>query len=200
MCLKTHSLSSCLERLLNLVYNYATVSVPRKTQATDELMDKIFQKIIDNNFSDLKGMVGDASIPMPQNLINEMIAATLVGSSIVFCQASIHPGNRVDVNVKTTLLPWALNVRLRLDKSVDFASFSSPKMRAWLENNRLLGSLGSFFSMLPEGIKLYGNQLVFDLGVFLQTPEQRRLLELVKSIDIRTEEEKLILDVKIEVD
>jgi hypothetical protein len=164
-------------------------------------MDKIFQKIIDNNFSDLKGTVADASIPVSQPLINELIAATLAGSkSIDSCQATIHNGNRVDVNVKTTLLPWALNLKLKLDKSVDFASFPSPKVRAWLENNRLLGSLGSFFNILPEGIDLYGNQLVFDLGALLYTPEERKLLQLIKSMDIRTEEGKLILDVKIEVD
>ena len=69
-----------------------------------------------------------------------------------------------------------------------------------MENNRLLGSFGSLFNALPEGIKLYGNQIVFDLAAFLHTPEQKRLLNLVKSVGIRTEEGKLILDAKIEVD
>jgi len=91
-------------------------------------------------------------------------------------------------------------LKLKLDRSVDFASFSSPKVRAWLENNILLGKLGSFFNALPEGIKLYGNQIVIDIGSFLQTPEQKRLLNLVKSVDIKTEESKIILDVRIQVE
>ena len=99
-----------------------------------------------------------------------------------------------------SLLPWALNLKLKLDKAVDFASYSSPKIRAWMENNRLLGSLGSLFNALPPGIKLYGNQVVIDLGAFLSTPEQKRLLELVKSVGIQTEEGRLILDVHAEVD
>jgi hypothetical protein len=98
------------------------------------------------------------------------------------------------------LLPWALNVKLRLDAAVDFASYASPKMRAWLENNRLLGSLGSFFNGLSEGVKLYGNQVVVDLGYFLPTPEQKRMLKFVKSVGIGTQEGKLILDIRIEVD
>jgi hypothetical protein len=164
-------------------------------------MDKIFQKIIDNNFSDLKGTIVNASVPMPEYLISEIIEAALQGNrNIESCQVSIHGQNRVSANVKTTLLPWSLNLKLRLGNSIDFASFSSPKIRAWLENNRLLGRLGSFFNALPEGVKLYGEQLVLDIGSFLQTPEQKRMLNLVKSVGMSTEEGKLILDVKIEVD
>jgi hypothetical protein len=164
-------------------------------------MDKIFQKIIDNNFSDLKGTIVNASVPVPEYLINEIIEAALHGNrNIESCQVSIHGQNRVSANVKTTLLPWSLNLKLRLGNSIDFASFSSPKIRAWLENNRLLGRLGSFFNALPEGVKLYGEQLVLDIGSFLQTPEQKRMLNLVKSVGMSTEDGKLILDVKIEVD
>ena len=64
----------------------------------------------------------------------------------------------------------------------------------------MLGSLGSFLNLLPDGIKLYGNQVVIDLGTFVETPEQRRLLELVKAVDIHTEEGKVILGVKVKVD
>ena len=164
-------------------------------------MDKIFQKIIDNNFSDLKGTIVDASVPVPQGLVNELINAALTGNRTVeSIQASVHAQNRVSLSVKTTLLPWPLNLKLKLDKAVDFASYSSPKIRAWMENNRLLGSLGSLFNALPPGIKLYGNQVVVDLGAFLRTPEQKRLLELVRSVGIQTEEGQVILDIHAEVD
>jgi hypothetical protein len=164
-------------------------------------MDKIFQRIIGNNFSDLRGAIVQASVPVPGSLINELIAVALYGSkTITACQVSIHPQNKISANVKTTLLPWALNVKLKVDHSVDFASFSSPKIRVWLENNILLGRLGSLFNALPDGIKLYGDQLVIDVGSFLQTPAQRRMLDLVKSVGISTTEGKMILDVRIEVE
>ncbi len=163
-------------------------------------MEKIFQKIVRNNFSDLKGTIVDASIPIPQSLINEIIETSLKGNkNVASIRASIHPQNRVSIDIKTTLIPWPLNLKLKLDKEVDLASYSSPKIRAWMENNRLLGSLGSLFNALPEGIKLYGDQVVIDLGAFLRTPEQKRLLNLVKSVGIRTAEGKVILDAKIEV-
>ena len=143
----------------------------------------------------------DASIPIPQTLINEIIETSLKGNkNIASIRVSVHAQNRVSADIQTTLIPWALNLKLKLDSLVDFASYSSPKIRAWMENNRLLGSLGSLFNAFPEGIKLYGDQVVIDLGAFLRTPEQRRLLNLVKSVGIRTEEGKVILDAKIEVD
>lgn len=164
-------------------------------------MDKILRRIVDNNFSDLKGTMVDASIPVPQSLINELVQAALRGNrNIASIHISIQRDNRVSADVKTTLLPWPLSLKLKLDSSVDLASYSSPKMRAWLENNRLLGSLGSLFNALPPGIKLYGNQVVVDLGSFLRAPEQKKLLELVRSAGIRTETGTLILDVKLKVE
>ena len=165
------------------------------------MMDQIFKRILDNNFSELKGSTVSASIVVPQSLINEIIKAALKGNrNIDSVQLSIHAQNRVSVDVKTTLLPWPLNLKLKIDNAVDLASYSSPKLRAWMENNRWLGSLGSLFNAFPEGIKLYGNQIVVDLGSFLQTPEQKRMLDLVKSVDIRTQESTVVLDVQAAVD
>jgi hypothetical protein len=164
-------------------------------------MDQVFKRIIDNNFSDLKGSTVSASIVVPQSVINEVIKAALRGNrNIDSVQISMQAQNRVSVDVKTTLLPWPLNLRLKLDNAVDLASYSSPKLRAWLENNLLLGSLGSLFNAFPEGVKLYGNQVVIDLGVFLRTPEQKRYLDLVKSIGIQTALGQVILDVDMKVE
>ncbi len=164
-------------------------------------MEKFFQKIKDRDFADLKGLTTEISIPVQQHLINELIETALRGNrNIQSCQVSVHAQNRVSVNVKTALLPLALNLKLKLDKSVDLASYSSPKIRAWMENNRLLGSLGSMFNALPEGIKIYGDQVVVDLGSFLPTAEQKKYLDLVKSVDISTTEGKVILNIKVEAE
>ena len=166
-------------------------------------METFFQRIIDRDFEDLQGLTAELSIPIRQPLINELIAIALRGNkNIESCQVSVHPQNRVsvDARVKTPLLPLSLNVQLKLDTSVDFASYSSPKLRAWMENNRFLGSLGSMFNVLPEGIKIYGDQVVVDLGSFLRTPEQKKYLALVKSADISTEEGKVNLGIRVQID
>jgi hypothetical protein len=163
-------------------------------------MDRVFHRIIYNNFSELKGTVIDASVPVSQSLINELIQISLKGNkNIESIQVTVHPENRVSATVKTTLLPWSLPLKLKLDHSVDFGSYSSPKLRAWMQNNRFLGSVGALLNVLPEGVRVYGDQIVLDLGTFLHGPEQKKYLDLVKFVGIQTEEGQVNLDVKIEV-
>jgi hypothetical protein len=163
-------------------------------------MEQVFKRIINNHFADLEGSTVSASIALPESLINEIVRVALErNKNIDSLQIAIHPQNRISVSVKTTLLPWVLPLKVRLDRSIDLASYSSPKLRAWMENNRWLGTLGSLFDALPEGVKLYGNQIVVDLGSFLPTPEYRGMLDLVKSVDIRTQAATLILDVQAAV-
>ena len=160
-------------------------------------MDEIFRRIISNNFADLGGLIIAASIPVPESLINAMIAETLKENKhITDCRVRISPQNRVSVDLKTPLLPLTLNLKLRLEESVDLGG--APKVRAWLENNVLLGRLGSIFDIFPAGIKMYGNQIVIDIGSFLQSSEQKRLLGLIKAVEIQTMEGKVMLAVKIE--
>ena len=166
---------------------------------TSTTVNEIFQKLIASNFSELDGLAVDASIPVPQHMINEIIEAALHGNqNIEYCRVSIGEQNRISVNVKTPRWPWPLNLKIWIFKSVDLTP--SPRIRVLLENNVLLGKLGSFFKALPEGVKLYGEQIVIDVGSFLRTEQQKRFLELIKSAEIQTEDGKLIFDVKIGID
>ena len=167
--------------------------------AITTVVNKITQKIIENDFDDLDGLAVDASIPVPQHMINEIIAAALQGNqNIEYCRVSIGEQNRIVVNVKTPRWPWPVNLKVWVFKTVDINP--APKIRVLLENNVILGKLGAFFKALPEGIKLYGEQIVIDVRSFLRTEQQRKFLAMVKSLEIRTEKGKLIFDVQISID
>jgi hypothetical protein len=84
---------------------------------------------------------------------------------------------------------------MKLFHAVDFTR--SPKIRAFLENNLLLSKLGALFKVLPKGITIYDDQVAVDIGLFLP-PEPKRLLTLVKSVELQTEDGKVILHLKIE--
>lgn len=160
-------------------------------------MDKIFQKILDNNFSDVAGLTVDASISVSEPLLNEIVNLVLEGNEeITYCRMQVHEQNRITVDVKSPRWPWPLNLKLRLFRSVDLSR--SPTVRAFLENNVLLGKLGSMFKMLPPGITIYDDQISVDIGAFLHSPEQQQLIDLLKSVEIGTEEGRLIVDIKIE--
>lgn len=160
-------------------------------------MEQIIQRLLENHLSELEGLIVDATIPIPEPLINELVAASLAGNKkVTYVHISIGEQNRMDVQVKTPLVPWQINLKLKLFRSVELTG--SPKLRAFLENNLLLGKLGSLFNALPDGIFLYDDQISIDLGKFLPSPDLRQLLDLVKEMDVRTSPGKLIIDVKLE--
>lgn len=161
-------------------------------------MDEIFRRLIDRNFSELRGLTVDASIPVPELLLNEIIAATMPSNAnISHLELFVYSQNRVSLNLKTMLWPWPLELKLRLDNQVDF--HGAPAIKARLENKVLLARLGSFLKALPPGVSIYNDQVVLDIASFLPTPELKRMLDLIQSAKIKTEAGKVILDVKIEV-
>ena len=167
--------------------------------AVSRSVNEIFQRIVNNDFAELDGLAVDVSIPVSQQLVNEIIEAALQGNqNIEYCRVSIGEQNRIFINVKTTRWPWPVNLKVWVFKEIDLAP--APKIRVLLENNVILGKLGSFFKALPEGVKLYGEQIVIDVRSFLKTEQQKKLLDMVKSMEIQTEKGKLIFDVQIRID
>jgi hypothetical protein len=161
-------------------------------------MEEIIQRLLKDNFSELAGLTMDASIPFPEGLINEFVQSVLQGNkNIKDLYIAIHSGNYVAVNLKTQLWPLPINLKLRLEPSVDFANGAT--VRASLENFVFLGKLGAIFKAFPPGITLEDDQIIVDIESFLKDPQQRRWLELIQSMQIRTEEAKAIMDIRVEV-
>jgi hypothetical protein len=176
-----------------------TNCLKQKNRLESRSMDEIFERLISGGFSELAGLTLDASIPVPERLINEIIGVAIRGNkNISHCRVSISRQNRVSVNLKTSRWPWPLELKLKMHRAVDF--MGSPKIRAQLENKVLLGRLGSFFKVLPDGVRIHGDQVIVDVGAFPQTAEQKRLLDLVESAEIKTEEGRVIFDLKAKVD
>lgn len=160
-------------------------------------MDVIFRRLVDTNFSELPGLTVDATLPVPERLVNELLVEALRSNkNLEYCRVSISRQNRVSVDLKTPLWPWPFNLKLKLFGTVDLSG--SPKVRAFMENNLLLGKMGALFKALPEGVALYEDQISVDIGSFLQTPEQKKFLDLVRSIEIRTDEKSIIFDIKVQ--
>lgn len=159
-------------------------------------MEKILQHLIDNNFVELDGLIAHASIPVSEQLANEIIAMTLQENpQLEYCRVKIHTENRITCDVKSPRWPWPFKAKLRLFSEVDLAG--SPTIRAFLENYVLLGQLGSLFNVLPQEIRIYKDQVAVDLGALLKLQDQKSLLELVDAIAISTEDGKIFIYIRI---
>lgn len=162
-------------------------------------MDEIIQRLIRDRLSELAGLAIAATLPVPERLVNEIVGMAIRGNkNISYCRVAISRQNRVSVNLKTPRWPWPLELKLRLERTVN--PTRSPVLLAQLENQVLLGRLGSFFKVLPNGIDIRGGQVFVDLRAFVRDPEQQVFLEMVQAIEIRTEESRVILDIRAAVD
>lgn len=160
-------------------------------------MDTIFTQVLQNNFSEFNGLVIDASIPVTESLANEIIAEALAGNrELTYCRIAILPGNRVNAEIKSPRWPWPFHLKLQLFGSLDFTH--SATVRAFLQNNVLLGRLGALLNALPPGVHIYEDQVSVDIESFIQDPQHRRFLNLIKSVAIKTEEQKIIFDIHME--
>jgi hypothetical protein len=161
-------------------------------------MQEILQRLIKDNFSELGGLNLQASIPLPEYLINEFITEAVRGNkNITDCRVSIYSQNRISIDLKTPLWPWPINLKLRLENAVDLGT--SPRIKASLENHSLLGKLGSALKAFPDGISINNDQVVIDLGSFVAGMEYGKMLDLIQSIHIMTESARIFLDVRIAV-
>jgi len=159
-------------------------------------MDGILQQLIDSDFAGLHGLSVDASIPVTEQLANEIIASALQGNpQVEYCRVRFNPNNRITCDMKSPAWPWPFNVKLRLFGAVDFSG--SATVRAFLENNLLLGQLGTLFKALPDEIRIYKDQVSVDLGAFLNSREQKAFLDLIESAEIRTQTGRIFFDIKI---
>jgi hypothetical protein len=162
-------------------------------------MEEILQRVVDGNFSELTGLTVHASIPLPEKLVNEFVQSAVQGNkNLTDCYVAIHMGNRIVVNLKTPLWPWPLNLKLKLEPFVDFTA--GAKIKASLENFALLGKLGAVFKAFPQGVTMHDDLITIDIPSFLKTIEQRKWLQLIKSMEISTEEAKMTIDIDIAVE
>lgn len=159
-------------------------------------MDKIFQRWTDNELPELSGLTIDAVVSVTESLVAELIAiAVQENPQIDYCRVHIYDENRVTLDVKSPLWPWPFHLKLKLFGFVDLTH--SPTVRAFLENHVLLGKLSSLFNALPDGIKIYEDQIAIDIGAFVDLRERRVLLNAIKSIKIKTNEGKILLDIAV---
>lgn len=168
---------------------------PRLTALLDDLRR--------SRFADLRGARAAASIPVPEPLLNRLIAAAIPPSAPVR-DVSVHPkaGNRFGVRAKIGRLDFlpALTLTAEIvrqpqlpDTPLVLRISSLPGLMS------LVGAAASLASILPPGIRLDGQHLFVDLRAVLERAGYAELIPYLEDVRIATEEGKALLDVSVRV-
>jgi hypothetical protein len=146
----------------------------------------------DAGFRDLAGTRISGSIPVSERLLNQLVAATMP-KNLPVREVTVRPepGNRFSVRIspRAAFLPQ-LTVKLEIEKQAQFPTSPEIVLRMATMGG-LLGLAGAAFpiaSMLPPGVRLEGERIVVDLRELARREGVADMLELVRELDISTDE------------
>jgi hypothetical protein len=170
----------------------------------DAFASQLLAQLQSSAFRDVAGSRISARIPVSRSLVNELVAQALAGRTTLVRRVDIQPreGDRLDAIVRVSLpLVPPLNVAIAIERQPQFSASPVLVLR-W----SLFGGLGALASRLfgagdrlPPGIRLDGDRLELDIPVLADRSPVASMLSWVKTLELHTAADQLILVVDLEV-
>jgi hypothetical protein len=170
----------------------------------DAFASQLLTQLQSSAFRDIAGSRLSARIPVSRSLVNELVAQALERTTTPVRQVDVQPreGDRLDATVRVSL-PFAppLKVAIVVDRQPQF-----PESPVLVLRWSLLGGLGAIASRLlgagdrlPPGIRLDGDRLELDIPALAARSPVAPMLSWVKTLELHTAADQLLLVVELEV-
>ena len=170
----------------------------------DANVSELLTSLQSSGFRDIAGSRASARIPVSRSLVNRLVAQALQGTSAPLREVDVRPhaGDQFDL-VLTLSWPFVPPLKVAVTVAQQPAFPASPVLVfRW----SLLGALGALASRviasldrLPAGIRLDGDRLLIDLPVVAARGPAATLLPYVKTLQLHTIDERIVLDVELEI-
>jgi hypothetical protein len=165
----------------------------------DPRLVRILEQLRATRFADLAGARIGASIPIPERILNELVAASIPPTAPVR-DVAVRPqaGDRFALRARLASLDFLPPITLTVvierqpelpDSPLVLRLLSIPGMIA------MMGAAASIASKLPPGIRMDKDLVLVDLKTLAERQGYADLLPLIRSLRIRTEEGRVILEV-----
>jgi hypothetical protein len=169
----------------------------------DARLSRVLVAIRDSGFADLKGARVSASIPVAEQLLNDLIAATLPSPGPLRA-VTLHPlaGDRVKATVKLSRLDFLPPIALTLEIEGQPETPNSPlvlRIRSVPGLVSLASAALSMTTVLPAGVKLEDQRLFVDVRKLVERSGYAEVVPFLGAVRVTTEEGRLILDVTLQV-
>ncbi|HJR61931.1 MAG TPA: hypothetical protein VJ813_21165 [Vicinamibacterales bacterium] len=155
----------------------------------------ILNQLQSGRFRELSGARLTATVPVPEALLNELIAASLPPGAPVR-GVTIHPGSdgRFSVRIvpKAALLP-AITLKLAIDEQPRLPDLPVLVLRLATLSGLFGLASGAVSGMLPPGVKLEGDRIRVDLRTIAAQQGFAHVFEHVSQLLVTTEEGRLVL-------
>ena len=167
-------------------------------------VSELLTSLQSSGFRDLAGSRASARIPVSRSLVNRLVAQALQGTSAPLREVDVRPhaGDQFDL-VITLRWPFVPPLKVAVTVAQQPAFPESPVLAfRW----SLLGALGALaarviasLDRLPAGIRLDGDRLLVDLPVVAARGPAATLLPYVKTLQLHTIDDRIVLDVELEI-
>ena len=168
----------------------------------DPRLLRIFEQLRASRFEEIKGSRVSLTIPIPERLLNELIATALPPSGPVR-DLHVRPqsGNRLAVRARASRLEFLppVTINLQIDQQPQLPD--TPLVVRILSLPGLLSVAGSLLSpsSLPAGIRLDRERIVVDVRQLIERQGYGEVVPFIERLHVRSEEGQLLLDVDMRV-
>ena len=166
----------------------------------DPRLIDILERLRASRFAEVKGARASLSIPVPESLLNELIAAALPpGGPLRDLQVRPQAGNRLAVRGRASRLdflpPMTISVQIEQQPQLP----DTPLVVRILSLPGLLSMAGSLLSpgSLPPGIRLDRERVLVDVRQLLEKKGLGEIVPFIERLQVSSEEGRLLVDVDI---
>jgi hypothetical protein len=170
----------------------------------DPHLSELLASLQSSGFREIAGSRASAQIPFSRALVNRVVAQALRGTSTPVREVDVRPhqGDQFDV---VLTLAWPLVPPLKVAVSVaEQPHFPASPVLVFRWS--LLGAVGALASRviaaldrLPAGIRLDKDRLLVDIPVVAGRGPAATLLPFVKKLELHTIDDRIVLDVELEI-
>jgi len=166
----------------------------------DPRLSAILERLRDSRLAEVKGARASLSIPVPESLLNELIAAALPASGPIR-DLHVRPqaGNRLAVRGRASRLDFLPPVTISLQIEQQPQLPDTPLVVRILSLPGLLSVAGSLLSpsSLPPGIRLERERVLVDVRQLLERKGFGEVVPLIERLNVNSEEGRLLIDVDL---
>jgi hypothetical protein len=158
----------------------------------DPRLLRILEQLRASKFAEMKGAWLTASVPLPERLLNEVVATSVPPSAPVR-DLSVHPkaDNRIAVRAKLAWLDFLPPLTLTLEIERQPQLPDAPLVLRVLSLPGLMSLAGAALSKassFPPGLRLEGDRLLIDVRVVLERNGLGEVLPYVEDLRFTTDE------------
>lgn len=163
-----------------------------------KMMNALLQQLQQRNFQDLKGTALTIELPIPLDLLNEVIKVAIKGIDVLQeVKITDMYNGEVTIEVRTTI--FTFKERTITGRIVKALNVVKPAIQIEITDGLGFAGRKLVGMALPDGMELENKVLCISLHHFLfTTPQSQALLQFLKKGEIETRAHDFLLRIQLE--